>query len=134
MLVTMLTTMTLTIAPTQQSWTPVLEARLSPAYRQCMAGTDAAQGVHPAMMRCEASEFVRQDARLNAAYRAARTRLRGDERTELRDVQRRWIAARDAGCQAEYDAGGGGQISELNQSGCRLRETIARTMELERLR
>lgn len=134
MLITMLATMTLAIAPTAQSWTPALEARLSPAYRRCMAGTDASQGVHPAMMRCEASEFVRQDARLNAAYRAARTRLRGSERTELRDVQRRWIAKRDAGCQAEYDAGGGGQISELNQSGCRLRETIARTMELERLR
>lgn len=124
------------VAPLAQDpyWTPDIEARLTAAHRQCMAAPDAAQGQHGAMMDCSIAENVKQDAMLNAAYRAARARVSGGRRTELRDAQQLWIGQRDATCQAAFDRAGGGQGSELEQVSCHLRETIVRTMWLERFR
>lgn len=121
-------------AATAQSWTPAIEARLTREFRACNAGGDARAGVHPAMMDCSTAELTRQDERLNRTYRAAMARLSPDRAARLRTAQRTWIRDRDRRCQTAYDAAGGGQASQLEQIGCLTRDTIARTIWLERRR
>jgi uncharacterized protein YecT (DUF1311 family) len=55
-------------------------------------------GVTVAMQACIADEFERQDKRLNAAYKALIEVVSEKRKTELRDVQRKWLAFLDANC------------------------------------
>ena len=112
-------------------WAPETERQLTPQFNRCMAGPDAKQGVHPAMMQCNDEEYRRQDARLNQSYRAAIARLPAARKVALRDSQRAWIRHRDKLCALDED---GGQAAELNASGCTLDETIKRRMWLDRYR
>lgn len=114
-----------------QYWTPAQEKRTSQTYNACM---DAARGEIPKMFPCSDAEYEVQDAKLNQAYRMVMTRLPQTRRTALRASQRTWIRTRDTACQRAWDDAGGGQVSELERKSCMLRETIARTMWLERHR
>ena len=124
----------LVASPATAQWTPAIEAHLTPAYDACMKQPDAAMGNDPAMTECSNEELVRQDARLNAVYRAAMARTPAKGRTALRADERRWIATRDRTCEAVYQRAGGGTASRLEESGCRLEQTIRRAMFLERRR
>ncbi len=114
-----------------QGWTPAQERRLSAAYDACVK---AADGVMPDLIQCTQEEHAQQDARLNQAYRMVMPHLSASRRTTLRTGQRAWIRERDRTCQRAWSDAGGGQASDLEQSSCLLRQTIARTMWLERYR
>jgi uncharacterized protein YecT (DUF1311 family) len=118
-------------AVTAQDWTPTQERRLSSTYNQC---TKAAAGKVPESIQCDIAEYDMQDATLNQAYRVLMTRLPEARRAALRTSQRHWIRVRDTTCQRAYNDAGGGQVSDLEQQSCLLRQTIARTMWLERYR
>lgn len=50
---------------------------------------------------CLEAEFIRQDAALNKAWKAALARLPAATHTPLLTAQRQWIAARDPFCRAD---------------------------------
>ncbi len=114
-----------------QHWTPAQEKRTSQTYEACM---DGARGEIPPMFPCSDAEYEVQDAKLNEAYRMVMTRLPQTRRITLRTSQRKWMRTRDTTCQRAWEDAGGGQVSELERKSCMLRETIARTMWLERYR
>ncbi|MDG2522541.1 lysozyme inhibitor LprI family protein [Caulobacter segnis] len=102
----------------------------SPALDACLAGDDAARGVSVAMATCFNEERGRQDARLNAAYKAVMARRSPGDRNSLRDVQRAWIKRRDAECEENLT---GGTIDMVERAACHLELTAMRAVELERL-
>ncbi len=119
-------------APTfAKAWTPAEEARLSADYTHCV---DAAAGATPATIECTRTESAGRDADLNRTYRATLKWLAAPAQAALRKRQRAWIHERDATCQKAWDEAGGGEVSELEHAACVFRETIARTMILERSR
>lgn len=120
--------------PAAAQWPAPVERAISREYHDCMANTDAAIGVMPAMSECIGSELDRQDARLNQAYRMTMPRLSKARQTKLRTDQRGWIKRRDATCAAAADRFEGGTMAPLEHSQCALRETIARRLWLERYR
>ena len=102
----------------------------SKAYSECM---EKAGGATPATQDCIGGEHERQDRRLNVAYRALLGSLPDKRKAQLRDLQRKWLAFRDANC-AFYDDSGGGQASRLAANECLLRYTALRAAELEDLK
>lgn len=105
-----------------------VEARFSDEYRACM---DATGGVTVDMLNCIAAETDRQDDALNAAYRRVRADMDADSREELRDVQRAWIAARDATCNSRGMDAGRGSYSGVAYNDCILSQTAERVIWLE---
>lgn len=106
------------------------EREYSPAYQQCLNSGDAAKGVTVAMATCINTELTRQDARLNAAYKAAMAPRSAKQKASLRNVQRAWIRNRDAECAKNLT---GGTIDMLERSSCHLSMTTVRAVELERM-
>jgi uncharacterized protein YecT (DUF1311 family) len=102
----------------------------SKAYAACL---DKAGGVTFAMQDCIAQELERQDRRLNAAYKALMTSVPEKRRAQLRDVQRKWIAFRDANCAFYLDPDGG-QADRLAANECVVTLTAQRASELESLK
>lgn len=82
------------------------------------------------------NEYQTADKALNAAYQAARSKMSETQQTALRDEQRVWIQRRDKVCSVEAISASsqgmitGGSALELEQIGCRARQTEARTKEL----
>jgi uncharacterized protein YecT (DUF1311 family) len=105
--------------------------RFSSAYHDCMGRDAAAQGVQPAMNACASEEYGRQDARLNATYRAVMAVHSVKEQAGLRIAQRRWIVARDRKCRAERAEYEGGSMAPLIYYACMADETIGRTAWLK---
>ena len=104
---------------------------ISESYSACL---ERAAGVTPAMQECIAAELTIQDKRLNTAYASLLNAIAEKRKTtQLRDVQRKWIAFRDANC-AYYDDGSLGQAARLASNECVLIATAARAFELENLR
>lgn len=81
------------------------------------------------MVECVNGLRDRWDGRLNAAYRQVSDGETAARRTELRDVQRQWIAYRDANCA--YYAGGEGSIARVEAAVCQYVLTRDRAQELE---
>lgn len=119
-------------ATAQAQWPKAVEARLTRQYDDCMASGAAAQGQTLAMNVCQSEEIERQDARLNQAYVMVMKRLSPKRKATLRQSERAWIARRDKGCMAAARTYEGGTAAGLEYQGCYLRETIARTLWLER--
>lgn len=71
----------------------------------------------------------RWDERLNYAYRKVLDGNSPQRRAGLRDVQRRWVAYRDANCA--YYAGGEGSIARIEAAVCEYVQTRDRAQELE---
>jgi uncharacterized protein YecT (DUF1311 family) len=113
--------------------TPVFakaEEQTSKAYAACL---DKSGGVTVAMQACIADEFERQDKRLNAAYKALIEVVSEKRKTELRDVQRKWIAFLDANCSFYVDPEGG-TADRLAANECRVTHTALRATELQSLK
>jgi len=106
------------------------EQQTSKAYAACL---DKSGGVTFAMQACIADEFERQDKRLNAAYKALIGAVSEKRKTELRDVQRKWIAFLDANCSF-YDDPEGGTADRLAANECRVTHTALRATELQNLK
>jgi len=109
-----------------------LEARLTPAYRECLDrnGTET----YPQAL-CLGEEAVRQDARLTAQWRHMLEGMPASRARLLRQDQRRWIARRDASCKAEvvaYDVIN--STAKLVYNACYMDITVRRIMFLKRVR
>lgn len=115
-------------------WPRAVDARLTPQYRTCMGSGAAAQGQTLAMKRCQVAEIERQDGRLNQAYMMVMKRLSPKRKAALRQSERAWIGKRDRICQAAAARYRGGSAAGIEAQACYLRETIARTLWLERYR
>lgn len=82
------------------------------------------------------SEYAAADARLNAAYQAARASMTEAQRTSLRDEQRAWIRRRDESCseaRIESDSKGdvaGGSAMEMAVMACKTKITDERARQL----
>lgn len=100
----------------------------SPAYSQCM---DKASST-VAMSSCIQAETQLQDQRLNRVYKQLATKLDAGPQKGLRDVQRQWIAYRDANCKFHVQASGG-TMAQLEGGMCVLDMTRERAAELERV-
>ena len=110
----------------------------------CMAGDGGTTTV--GMGACLSAEADLWDARLNAAYGPLRDAYRRtDVENEmagwaapsradaLRDMQRAWIAYRDATCALAAAQFGGGTGRGPAHAACRLEETARQALELEAL-
>jgi uncharacterized protein YecT (DUF1311 family) len=86
---------------------------------------DKSGGVIAAVQACVADEFERQDKRLNTAYKVLLGAVSEKRKTELRDVQRKWIAFLDANCSF-YDDPEGGTADRLAANECRVTHTALR--------
>lgn len=97
------------------------ESDNSPEYKACVsnAGGD-----------CEGAELVKQNARLNKAYKFAMTVLPAENKRKLQDAQVLWVKFRDADCGMNYSLTGG-TMDLLNGSGCELSMTRERADSLE---
>ncbi|MFJ4065109.1 lysozyme inhibitor LprI family protein [Pseudomonas sp. NPDC089996] len=100
----------------------------SPAYGQCM---DKASSTL-AMSSCIQNETQRQDQRLNRVYKQLMAKLEPGPQKSLRDVQRQWIAYRDANCRFHVQVSGG-TMAQLEGGMCVLDMTRERAAELERV-
>ncbi len=100
----------------------------SQAYNQCM---DKASST-VAMSSCIQAETQLQDQRLNKVYKQLITKLESGPQKSLRDVQRQWIAYRDANCKFHVQASGG-TMAQLEGGMCVLDMTRERAAELERV-
>ena len=86
------------------------------------------------MNECAAAEYQAADAALNAAWGPAKAFFDGmGHGAALLDAQRKWIAYRDAACQAEILPYDGGSIQPLIYSTCMTRITRQRTDALTQL-
>ncbi len=83
------------------------------------------------IVQCLTEAYEDWDTRLNTAYRAAIEPLEGERRTQFRDVQRTWIAYRDASCG--YYRSGEGTIAAIEGNSCMVDLTRTRAEELEGL-
>jgi len=100
----------------------------SPTYTQCM---DKASST-VAMSSCIQAETQLQDAQLNRVYKQLMTKLDAAPQKSLRDVQRQWIAYRDANCKFHVQASGG-TMAQLEGGMCMMDMTRERAAELERV-
>ncbi len=92
------------------------------------------------MTYCAEQDWIRADAELNDAYKAAMAVMKSvDDGLEpadrgavgnLRDAQRAWITFRDAACAAEGYQMNGGTAEPMVIYGCRARLTAERTTNL----
>lgn len=105
-----------------------IKAQITPMLASCLETGDAARGVSNAMGGCFRDELRRQDAQLNAAYKAAMDRLGTTGKTWLRDEERKWIAQRDETCE---EARTGGTIDMVEVPSCLVDETIRRRIVLQ---
>jgi len=100
----------------------------SPAYSQCMDNASSTL----AMSSCIQAETQLQDQRLNRVYKQLTAKLESAPQKSLRDVQRQWIAYRDANCKFHVQASGG-TMAQLEGGLCKLDMTRERAAELERV-
>jgi uncharacterized protein YecT (DUF1311 family) len=91
------------------------------------------QGEDPStfgMAECSKREYLVWDERLNATYRKMMAELPADQRRELRDLQRAWIAFSDKKCGL-YRVMQEGSIIIPLASYCAMRETGRQAVFLE---
>ncbi|CAM4007305.1 Lysozyme inhibitor LprI N-terminal domain-containing protein [Bordetella tumbae] len=82
---------------------------------------------------CVGKAYKKADADLNAAYKQAATRLKGDDdqHKKLITAQREWIKFRDAECDFVTADAGGGSAYSMALSACLTTLTQDRTKQLK---
>lgn len=106
------------------------ERLYSKQYASCMANTD---GVTVEMRECINKELVRQDERLNQAYRKYSNSLSSSVRNSLKEAQRAWIHFRNKECIWAGASEGGGTLGPVIVDNCHLELTTRRASEFESL-
>jgi uncharacterized protein YecT (DUF1311 family) len=119
----------LQITPEDGSVPPAVQQRYSKAWAACQQKAETTSN----NAQCFVAEFARQDAALNAAWKAVLARLPAAEHEPLTVAQRKWVAARDPFCTAQSDQFSGGAIAPVVYVDCRVELTIRRTLWLEQL-
>lgn len=119
----------LEMTPQQSRVDPEIEKRYTTEFRACekRAVTTYENAA------CLETEFARQDAVLNQAWKIAFHRQSTTQRGALLKAQRKWVAERDPFCKTVSDGFRGGTIAPIVYSGCRVEQTIRRTIWLEAL-
>lgn len=103
------------------------ERPLRDSYYECATNND---GSVWDMQGCVETEFEYQDARLNVAYRDVMAKLSDEQKSRLKDEERRWISARDSACS--WDAQAEGQARRIEANICALKKTADRAAVLEK--
>ncbi|MCW2307223.1 lysozyme inhibitor LprI family protein [Rhodobium gokarnense] len=85
------------------------------------------------MASCLQREERIWDSLLNDWYGSARQYLSAELKRQFRDVQRAWIAWRDAKCGFEHAKYEGGTLGTVTGASCMLETTGARALELRSL-
>jgi uncharacterized protein YecT (DUF1311 family) len=109
---------------------PQIEARYTALYRSCLADPALNTIRHD---QCNAAEMARQDATLNATWKATLARLAPPRIAAVRQAERGWIAARKQHCDLAAKEGEGGTLATLLYGQCMIDETVRRTLWLERI-
>ncbi|MEC7118551.1 MAG: lysozyme inhibitor LprI family protein [Pseudomonadota bacterium] len=103
------------------------DSLLSEQYHHCM---DRSEGVTMRMIECFSAEHQRQDLLLNKVYQQVMSGLSTTRKTQLRNVQRQWMAYRDANCQFYADPEGG-SLARIEANACMMQMTAERAAELQ---
>lgn len=101
----------------------------SKSYKTCI---DASGGATFKIIDCINDEHIKQDKRLNTAYKKLCVKVSPDQKKLLVTSQRLWIKYRDANCSFYSDVDGG-SVARINGVACRLKMTTQRAKELEDL-
>jgi len=112
----------------------------------CMAREEQGETTY-GMATCTSSETEVWDGFLNDEYRQTMAYMKAQDKDEaeifpefanraeaLKKAQRAWLVYRDATCDLEYALGGSGSIRHLYGTGCFMRMTAERTIELKLMR
>jgi uncharacterized protein YecT (DUF1311 family) len=91
---------------------------------------EADSGTTHGMADCFRVETAIWDTLLNEAYKALQDGLDAKQKTQLRDMQRAWIASRDRTCAFYWDKIQGTMAIPMGAE-CMLRETARRTLLLK---
>ncbi len=94
----------------------------------CLNGADGNTTL--GMVGCLARETDWWDGQLNDHYSFLRENLDQSLFASLRDVQRKWIAYKEASCRFEYDSWEGGSIRQPASASCYMNVTAIRALEL----
>ena len=134
---------TLTYEFVTKDYVPSVSHCIGIAAHECMIKNEIL-GATAGVTACYKIEFEYWDARLNAAYsnlmkqsKEADEELQGssfDVRKQalaLRDMQRNWIAFRDAKCDFEISKWGGGTGGFSAHAECQMQETAMQALHLE---
>lgn len=95
---------------------------------KCMEAPDG--GTTLGITDCFERETGWWDARLNQTYKLLQENLSNEEFSKLKEVQRAWMAFRDAQCRFTYDFYAPGSIRQTYTAACYLRETARRAIDL----
>ncbi|MGL5839057.1 MAG: lysozyme inhibitor LprI family protein [Sphingorhabdus sp.] len=107
-----------------------IKMRYTKTYTACLESREGMSTY--GMQNCAETEYDRQDARLNQAYKMVMARQNAAGKTKLRDLQRRWIKNRDAICTEERAEWEGGTGAHFAWKSCMINETIRRIIYLEK--
>lgn len=103
------------------------KSEYSAAYSAC---TDKSGGNTSALSDCSYAELVKQNARMDKAYKSAITVLPVGKMRKLQEGQALWVKLRKADCGMYYSLTGG-TMDLLEGSGCELSMTLERADTLE---
>ena len=94
--------------------------------------TDTDEGQTPeGIIQCLAREHGYWDRLLNQSYHRLQATIEEDEKNTLRDLQRQWLAWRDARCQWEtFRHEEGGSLAQIVANECYTEETARRAIDL----
>ena len=98
----------------------------SEAYQACITYGERNDAIAIPAAECNARELRRQDAWLNASYKAVMARLSPQRHAALRTDERNWIVARDRTCRS--------LPNKDQRTECVIDQTIKRTRHLRSYR
>ena len=84
------------------------------------------------IVSCYRRELGFWDELLNRSYQQLRTSLDDDQRNDLRDIQRGWIAFRDDSCSFQYNLTDG-SMGQIFYAACQNRQTASRAISLRNM-
>lgn len=115
------------MTPEEGPLDPTIERRYTPDWASCQKRAQR----EAENTACFEAEFIRQDAALNRAWKAALRSVPPSEHAALREAQRKWIREREPFCRKVSDSFAGGSIVPVVYADCRVEQTIRRTIWLE---
>lgn len=94
----------------------------------CMEFPDGSSTI--GMSSCNRRETKWWDIWLNSNYTQLKNAMNPQDFAQLRDMQRKWIAYKDAKCKFEYDSWKGGSIATIIAAECFLKTTADQAITL----
>lgn len=82
------------------------------------------------MNKCAAQELAVEDKKINATYKALRSRFEPEQQEQLKKVQLAWIKYKELACKFEAGGAEGGSIYPMVLANCLTQKTRQRNAEL----